>query len=126
MNKEVLTHIDRTIKSELGITYDEFNKLSFDEQQRLIEKNRAKKRKNRGRHVKVMIGSGEHVMFIRKKRGERYMLSDGSFVLAGDNPEESRLRLEGRLDNLIYSKPVTFIKRLSRRIKNRHSHIERK
>ena len=47
------------------------------------------------------------------------MLSDGTFVIAGDTPEESRQRLEDRLDDAIYSKPVAFVKKLSRKIKNR-------
>ncbi len=47
------------------------------------------------------------------------MLEDGTFVRAGDTLEESRARLEDRLDNLVYSnsKPVAFVKRLQRIIK---------
>ena len=66
-----------------------------------------------------MIGSGEHAIFVNKIRGERYMLADGTFVRAGDTPEQSRNRLEDRMDNVIYSKPVASIKKLSRRIRNR-------
>ena len=120
MNNEVRDHLNESIKRELGITYDEFELLDFDEQQRLIEKNRQKKKKNKDDYVRVMIGSGEDSIFARKKRGERYMLSDGTFVIAGDTPEESRQRLEDRLDDAIYSKPVAFVKKLSRKIKNRY------
>ena len=120
MNEEVRKHINESIKSELGITYDEFEKLNFDEQQRLIEQNRQRKRKKcKSNKVRLMVGSGEHSILVTKKRGERYMLSDGTFVRAGDTPEESRARLEDRLDDAIYSKPVAFVKKLSRRIKNR-------
>lgn len=62
---------------------------------------------------------GEDAMFLKKKRGERYMLADGTFVRAGDTPEESRSGLEDRLDDAIYSKPLAFVKNLSRKIKNR-------
>ena len=119
MNNEVRDHLNESIKRELGITYDEFELLDFDEQQRLIEKNRQKKKKNKDDYVRVMIGSGEDSIFVRKKRGERYMLSDGTFVIAGDTSEESRQRLEDRLDDAIYSKTVAFVKKLSRKIKNR-------
>lgn len=111
---------NRTLIRELGIPYDIFEQLDVDEQQKLIENNRRKKRKESNDDmVTVMIGSGEDAIFVKKKRGERYMLADGTFVRAGDTPEESRARLEDRLDDAIYSKPVAFVKKLSRRIKNR-------
>ena len=119
MNKEIREHLNKVIKRELGISYEEFESLDFDEQQRLIKQNRQKKRKqNKNDDIRVMIGSGEDSVFVTKKRGERYMLSDGTYVIAGDTPEESRARLEDRMDDAIYSKPVAFVKKLSRKIKN--------
>ena len=120
MDKKTRNYINESIKRELGITYDEFELLDCDEQQKLIEQNRQKKRKNKGDCVRVMVGSGQHSMVALKERGERYMLSDGTFVIAGDTPEESRARFEDRLDDAIYSKPVAFIKKISRRIKKRY------
>jgi len=129
MNKEVMEHIsettkkklDITLKSKLGITYDEFELLDFDEQQRLIEKNSQEmKKNNKKKYVIVMIGSGEEAIFIRKKRGERHlMLSDCTYIKAGDTPKEYRARTEDRLDDAIYSIPVAFIKKLIRKVKNR-------
>ncbi len=118
MNDEIRKSIDETIKRELGMSYDEFESLDFDEQQKLIEQNRKKKKSNSD-DVIVMIGSGEHAIFVKKKRGERYMLDDGTFVIAGDTPEQSRNRLDDRMDDAIYSKPVAFVKKLARRINNR-------
>ena len=46
--------------------------------------------------VKVMIGSGEHAIFVNKKPGEVYMLDDGTFVKV--------------------PKPVSFVKKLTKRI----------
>ena len=114
---KIVERTNRTLIRELGIPYDIFEQLDFDEQQKLIEHNRRKKSKSN--MVAVRIGSGEDAIFVKKKRGERYMLADGTFVRAGDTPEESRARLEDRLDDAIYSKPVAFVKKLSRRIKNR-------
>lgn len=62
-----------------------------------------------------MIGSGENAIFVKMKKGEKYMLPDGTVVRAGDTPEESRRRL----DDIVYSKPVAFIKKITRRIKSR-------
>ena len=117
---EMVERTNRTLIRELGMSYDIFELLDFDEQQKLIENNRRKKRKRfNSDMVTVMIGSGEDAIFVEEKRGERYMLADGTIVIVGDTPEESRARLEDRLDDAIYSKPIAFVKKLSRRIKNR-------
>ncbi len=125
MNKELRKRLSKFVKRELndklkrklGITYDEFESLDHDEQQRLIKKIRQEKKCNRSDYVRVMIGSGADAIFVKKKRGERYMLSDGTFVRAGDTPEAARKRLEERLDNAAYSKPAAFVKKLSMRIR---------
>lgn len=97
--RKIYEETDKTLIRELGIPYDIFEQLDFDEQQKIIEYHRQQKRK--------------------KASGEKYMLSDGTIVRAGDTPEESRAKLEDQLDDVIYSKPVAFIKKLSRKIKNR-------
>ncbi|OKZ81433.1 MAG: hypothetical protein BHW07_03080 [Clostridium sp. CAG_433_25_7] len=65
----------------------------------------------------MMIGSGEHSTFVKVKKGERVMLSDGTFVEAGLTPEESKRRLDDKIDEMLYSKPVTLVKKISRRLK---------
>ena len=118
LKPEILDSISRTLENEIGMTYKKFEKLNFDEQQRIIEQHRQQKGKqSNNKKVRVMIGSGENAIFIKKNRGERYMLDDGTFVRTGDTPEESRARLEDRLDDITYSKPVAFVKKLQRRIK---------
>lgn len=113
-----IAHLNEKFKKLLGISYEKFDALDCDEQQRLMEKHRRKNR-FKSKNETVMIGSGEHAAFINKKRGEGYMLFDGTIVRAGDSPEKSRARLEDRYDDLMYSKPVAFVKKLTRRIKNR-------
>ena len=118
LKTEIMDIISRTLENEIGMTYEEFVKLNFDEQQRIIEQHRQQKRKqSNNKTVGVMIGSGENAIFVKKNRGERYMPDDGTFARAGDTPEESRARLEDRLDDMVYSKPVAFVKKLQRRIK---------
>ena len=67
--------------------------------------------------VRVMIGSGENSMFLRKKYGERVILEDGTIIRAGETLEESSQRLEDKLDDVTYSKPVAFVKKISRSIR---------
>ena len=119
LSDETKEHINNTLIRELGISYDEFQLLDFDEQQRLIEENRKKKNRNRKSDlVTVMIGSGDNAIFVKMKRGERYMLSDGTFVIAGDTPEDERKRLDERLDKII-NKDESFVKNLTKKFKRK-------
>lgn len=72
-----------TIERMLGISYEEFDALDFDEQQELIRLNKKGKTKDAS-SLPVMIGSGEH----------------SCFVETGLTPEESRQRLDKKFDEL--------------------------
>ena len=65
----------------------------------------------------MMIGSGEHSTFIKVKKGERVMLSDGTFVEAGLTPEKSKRQLDNKMDDMLYSKPVALVKKISKKFK---------
>ena len=77
-----------------------------------------KKKKNND-SAKVMIGSGDNAIFVTKRKDDKYMLSDGTIVRAGDTLDESSKRLDDRIDDIVYSKPVAFVKKLTRRNKKR-------
>ena len=47
-------------------------------------------RKSKIKNVRVMIGSGEHSMFITVPKGKKVMLEDGTFIRAGITSEEAR------------------------------------
>ena len=65
----------------------------------------------------MMIGNGEYLIFIKVKKGERLILSDRTFVETGLTLEESKRRLDDKIDDMIYSKLVTLVKKISRRLK---------
>lgn len=71
------------------------------------------------KEVDVMVGYGEHSSFVKVKKGEDVMIRYGNIVEAGLTPEEEHRRLEDSLDDIIYSKPVAFVKKLSRRIRRK-------
>ena len=83
MKKEIRELLNKLIKIELGITYDEFELLDFDDQQRLIKLHRQNKK-------------------IKNNIVTSY---------------ESKVSFEDRLNNLIYSKPISFTKKLTKNIK---------
>lgn len=120
LKPEVLEHVSRVIESTLGITYEEYSKLDFDEQQRLLAEYRKKQKKKKTCDpVNVMVGYGEHSTFVKVKKGETVMVRYGNIIEAGLTLEEERQRLEDDLDDIIHSKPVAFVKKLQRRIKKR-------
>lgn len=119
LNATTKENINNTLLYTLGINYDEFDKLDFDEQQRIIREYHKKNSKSKDKNILVMIGNGEHSTFIKAKKGERVMIGSGEdscFIEAGLTPEESRRRLDDKIDDVIYSKPVALVKKIVRRV----------
>ena len=119
LKDETKRNIESLIERTLGIKYEEYEELGFDEQQKLISEYHKKKNLKTDK-VTVMIGSGEHSIFTKIKKGEKVMIGTGEhscFVRAGITPEEAREELDEKLDNIIYSKPVAFVKKLQRKFK---------
>ena len=120
LRKETLDRISKTIEEALGLTYEEFSSLDFDQQQKILAQYRKKhKDKNPEELVNVMIGYGEHSSFIKVKKGETVMIRYGNMIEAGLTLEESKRRLEDKIDDIVYSKPVAFVKKLKRKIQNK-------
>ena len=112
VGEETRRKIFDLIERSLGISYDDFDKLDIDEQNKLIEEYWAKNRKmNRKKDEDiVMIGSGDSTMFIKVKKGKKVMIGSGRdscFVRVGSRKGE---RCELRNGD----KSVRFMKKLKR------------
>lgn len=117
---ETKRNIENFFQGNFHISYEEYSNLPEYEKRKLINKYQKKHKLYKRNKVLVMIGSGEHAIFRRVKKGEKVWITSGNqscFVRAGITPEESRRRLDDRLDDAIYSKPVAFVKKLQRRLK---------
>lgn len=93
----------------LGISYQEFDNLDFDAQQKIIKEARAKNKitERESDTITMMIGSGEHAIFTRVKRGKRILVGSGEhsyFIEAGLTPEEEKRRLNDEIDSILNSK----------------------
>ncbi len=122
LNQETKDNIKKIIENTLGISYEEFEKLDFDEQQRLIAMYSKKIKRQNHNEVIAMIGSGENTFFLKVKKGERIMVGTGEdscFVRAGISSEEAMQELDDKIDDAIYSRPVALVKKLQRRIRNK-------
>jgi len=107
LSDEVKSIIDRKIRNTFGISYEEYSRLDFDEQQKLMQEYYKKiPSKNKGNKVTVMFGRGEHAIFTKVKCGEKVMINDGTIIEAGLTLEESQKRLEKRF-NEICEEPTT-------------------
>lgn len=121
MSRETINSLSEYFERTFGMPYEDFKKLDYEVQQILISsyKNTQKNKKNN--IAKVMLGSGEHAIFIKVEKGKRIMIGSGEhscFIKAGLTLEEEMREFEDRMDDRIYSKPVAFVKKLQRRIKN--------
>ena len=122
LKEETKNNISKAFKKAFGITYEAFEQLDIEEQQKLIAMHRKNQKRKKSKEVIAMIGSGEDSIFIRVKKGERIMVGSGEescFVRAGITPEEASLELDDKIDDALYSKPVAFVKKMKRRIQRK-------
>ncbi len=109
--------VKESIEKELGISYEEFVQFDYDEQYKLIQSHRKNTKTKSEEDVLIMVGSGVHSTFVKVKKGEKVMIDGGTVIEAGLTSEEARQRLDDRIDDMLYSKPVSLVKKITRRIK---------
>lgn len=104
LNREIMEKINNDIYRVTGMSYDEFSKLDFDEQQKLIKEYHKKNNKRiffrKKENCSVMIGSGEETMFVKVKKGTKVMLFDGTVVDAGITLDEYWKCQEDRINKI--------------------------
>ncbi len=118
MSRETINSLSEYFERTFGMPYEDFKKLDYEVQQILISSYKNTQKNN---IANVMLCSGEHAIFIKVEKGKRVMIGSGEhscFIKAGLTPEEEIREFEDRMDDHIYSKPVAFVKKLQRRIKN--------
>lgn len=115
MEDNLKNRADEKFEKKFGMTYEEFKKLSFNEQQKIIEAKREKAKKDN--NTKVIIGYGENSFVTDVEKGSKVVVRYGNVVEAGLTRKEARKRLENDLDDALYSKPVALVKKLTRNIK---------
>ena len=102
LDDQIKKIIDEKLQRNLGMSYEEYSNLDFDEQQKLMKMYHEKKQRKKSKNVLVMIGTGENATFIKVKRGDKVMLFDGTMVEAGETPEEYQDKLEERYAEIDY------------------------
>lgn len=92
LNQKVIDNRNRVFLAKTGMSYDEFTKLDFDEQQQIIKEiHKNDKVKNL---VPVMIGYGEHATFIKMKKDKKYKTVDGVIVSAVTTLEKEQKKFK--------------------------------
>ena len=70
--------------SELGLSYDEFEKLDYEEQRNLLEKNKKNKKME---YLGIMIGTGKDSIILKKKISVDHNLFDKNFIDINDKKD---------------------------------------
>ena len=114
---EILERFYNNFEKDIGMSYEEFDKLDFDVQQKILYEYRKKHNKNNSEeYVNVLIGYGDNSTTIKVKKGEQVMTRYGNITEAGLSLEEEHQRLEDALDE-VFCKQVPFIKKIGRKNK---------
>lgn len=120
MRQDTKDMINKHFVRTLGMTYDEYEKLDIDIQQRLIKEYHQKHPQKKSDTEIVMIGSGENALFLKVKKGKKVFITSGDHsivVRAGETREEQ----DARIDKFFDSKtpPLEKAKQLVKRIRGK-------
>ncbi len=100
--KTVRENVNESLLKTINMSYDEFEELSFDEQQSILI-DYHKEHPNKDKKVTIMVGGGDTPVFMRVDKGSKVATSNGYYI-AGETLEENKKRLEGKFsdsDNII-------------------------
>lgn len=94
-NKTIRDRVNETLLNTIGMSYDEYELLDFDEQRRVMTEYH-KKHPNKSKRVTVMIGGGDSSLFIKTNKGKKILTADGHYI-AGETLEENKERWENSI-----------------------------
>ncbi len=117
LSEETRKNINRTLVNTIGLTYEEFSLLDIEEQEKLIREYHATHKRPKHDEEIVMIGSGESSLFLKMKKGKKYLVTSGdsSFVTAaGLTPEEEQKRVNDSLERGPKQKTKNMVTRIKR------------
>lgn len=100
LSEKIKQMINDKVYQMSGMSYEEFSKLDFLEQQAIIKNYHSKKKKSKDKKCLVMIGSGENATFVKVNKGSKVMLFDGTVVEAGITLDEYCQRQEKRWNKI--------------------------
>ena len=122
LNKETLENINNTILDTIGISYEEFINLDYDEQQKLIQKYQEKNPLKKQDYEIIMIGSGSSALFTKVKKRTKVLVGTGAnsiFGEAGLTTAEEKNRLNAKMNQLLkYKQPKLVRKKRKNTIKS--------
>lgn len=117
LTQETLNSISKTVENALGMTYEEFDKLDFDQQQELLANYRIINKNNENdEYFYMIVGSDKYSTLINNKNDEEILTSYRN-ITADLTTEEEQERLDDNLNSIIYSKTTDLVKKLKRKIK---------
>ncbi len=100
--KTIRDSVNETLLNTIGMSYDEYEQLDFDEQQKIMAEYH-KKHPNKSKTTSVMIGGGDSSLFIRVNKGKKILTTDGYYI-AGETLEENKKRWENSIRKIYRKK----------------------
>ncbi len=88
-------NVNETLLNTIGMSYDEYEQLDFDEQQKVMTEYH-KRHPNKSKTTTVMIGGGDDSLFIKTNKGKKILTADGHYI-AGETLEENKERWENSI-----------------------------
>ena len=99
MSEATKASLNNLFSRGMGMSLDQFSQLPLEEQASLFEQQRQHRAPKKT--IKMRVGSGETAMTLNVQSGSKVMLTGGTIIRAGANPESERLRVNSRIDKII-------------------------
>lgn len=87
--KTIKDRVNETLINKIGMSYDEYEQLDFDEQRKIIAEYH-KKHPRKRKAVTVMVGGGDSSLFIKVNKGEKVLTTNGCYT-AGETLKDSKI-----------------------------------
>lgn len=95
--KTVRENVNESLLKTINMSYDEFEELSFDEQQSIL-RDYHKKHPNKDKKVTIMVGGGDSPIFMSVDKGSKVVTPNGYYI-AGETLEENKKRWENEFSS---------------------------
>lgn len=94
--------VNEVLLNTIGMSYDEYEQLDFDEQQKIIAEYH-KRHPNKSKITTVMIGGGDDSLFIKTNKEKKILTANGYYIV-GETLEENNERWENSIRKIYRKK----------------------
>ena len=96
------SNVNEILLNTIGMSYDEYEQLDFDEQQKVMTEYH-KRHPNKSKTTTFMICGGDDSLFIKTSKGKKILTTNGYYIV-GEPLEDNKERWETSIKKIYRKK----------------------